>query len=231
MFVVMAIAIMAIAYRIFQSHPQSPQPFVSSSQPLALNSAANIAALASTVTEKFTIPSPIPSSSPSSLAETTSPVNATTAGLHPSIVVPGGAAAGSAVTALPAQLKSYDLTTPGTYPTAVDGAILDDFPRIGRNSVSNESASTNWWHYPTFALPSFAQITNNLRFFKNPDIGTCVRPEMCGALYHSKRNAPNEVTPLPPAQEGEGARVGYFRTRPADNQLYWSIPTNENILY
>jgi hypothetical protein len=37
------------------------------------------------------------------------------------------------------------------------------------------------------------------------------------------------VTPWPPAEEGEGARVGYFRTEP--NELYYSIPTNENILY
>ena len=35
--------------------------------------------------------------------------------------------------------------------------------------------------------------------------------------------------PLPMAEEGEGARVGYFRSQP--NELYFSIPTNENILY
>jgi len=108
-------------------------------------------------------------------------------------------------------------------------AILDDYPRIGKNQVSNDSASTIWWHYPIFSLPSFKQQTNNLRYYNNPDEGTCTRAEFCGALYHSKPNKSNEVYPQPPAMEGPGARVGYFRTEP--NYLYFSIPTNENILY
>jgi hypothetical protein len=108
-------------------------------------------------------------------------------------------------------------------------AILDDYPQIGKNQVSNESASTMWWHYPIFSLPSFKQQTNNLRYYNNPDEGTCTRAEFCGALYHSKPNNSNEVYPLPPAKEGPGARVGYFRAEP--NYLYYSIPTNENILY
>jgi hypothetical protein len=108
-------------------------------------------------------------------------------------------------------------------------AILDDYPQIGKNQVSNESASTMWWHYPIFSLPSFKQQTNNLRYYNNPDEGTCTRAEFCGALYHSKPNNSNEVYPLPPATEGPGARVGYFRAEP--NYLYYSIPTNENILY
>jgi len=108
-------------------------------------------------------------------------------------------------------------------------AILDDYPLIGKNQVSNDSASSMWWHYPIFSLPSFKQHTNNLRYYNNPDEGTCTRAEFCGALYHSKPNKTNEVYPLPPATEGPGARVGYFRTEP--NYLYYSIPTNENILY
>lgn len=117
----------------------------------------------------------------------------------------------------------------GDYPLSVNQAILDDYPLIGKNEVSNDSASTMWWHYPIFSLPSFKQQTNNLRYRYNPDDGTCTRPEFCGALYHNIKNKSNEITPLPPAEEGSGARVGYFRTEP--NQLYYSIPTNENILY
>jgi len=119
--------------------------------------------------------------------------------------------------------------TEGIYPVSVDQAILNDYPLIGKNKVSNNSASNMWWHYPIFTLPSFKQQTNNLRYHYNPDEGTCTRPEFCGALYHSIDSKSNEVYPLPPAQEGSGARVGYFRTEP--NELYYSIPTNENILY
>ena len=123
----------------------------------------------------------------------------------------------------------YFARTEGEYPVSVDQAILDTYPLIKKNEVSNDSASTIWWHYPIFSLPSFKQQTNNLRYRYNPDDGTCSRPEFCGALYHSIKNKSNEVYPLPQAEEGPGARVGYFRTEP--NELYYSIPTNENILY
>jgi hypothetical protein len=118
---------------------------------------------------------------------------------------------------------------PGDYPVSDDKPILNDWSLIEGNNVSSDSATEIWWHYPLFSLPSFKQITNNLRYFKNPDIGTCTRPEFCGALYHDIKNKSNEIFPLPEAEEGPGARVGYFRSEP--NKLYWSIPTNENILY
>ena len=123
----------------------------------------------------------------------------------------------------------YDLSTPGTFPKSVDQAILDDFPLIGKNETSNNNYSNIWSNYPVLPLASFEQITNNLRYHENPDEGTCVRADFCGALYKNKKVPSNVVNPLPPAEEGCGARVGYFRTEP--NELYFSIPTNENILY
>lgn len=124
----------------------------------------------------------------------------------------------------------YDLSTPGTFPKSVEEAILDDYPKIGKNETSNYNYNQIWWHYPVFKVGSFEQITNNLRYHDNPDEGTCVRADFCGAVYHNKKDTKsNIITPLPPAEEGPGARVGYFRTEP--NELYYSIPTNENILY
>ena len=118
---------------------------------------------------------------------------------------------------------------PGNYPNSVNKVLLDDYQQIGKNILTNNNASDVWWKYPTFSLPSFKQITNNLRYFKNPDIGTCIRSDFCGALYKDKKNKPNEIYPLSPVEEGPGARVGYFRAEP--NLLDFSIPTNENILY
>lgn len=121
------------------------------------------------------------------------------------------------------------LLKPGTFTKSVNQAILDDYPLIGKNETSHKNYSDLWWEYPIFKVGSFKQITNNLRYHKNPDDGTCVRADFCNALYYDKPNKSNIITPLPPAEEGSGARVGYFRTEP--NQLYYSIPTNENILY
>lgn len=124
----------------------------------------------------------------------------------------------------------YDISTPGTFPKSVDQAILDDYPLIGKNETSNKNYSDIWREYPNFGVGSFKQLTNNLRYHDNPDEGTCVRADLCNALYYNKKDTKsNIITPLHPAEEGEGARVGYFRTEP--NELYFSIPTNENILY
>ena len=125
--------------------------------------------------------------------------------------------------------ETYELTVPGDFPRSVDKPILDDFPLIGYKGVSENSASTIWKDYPVFDVGSFKQLTNNIRYNRNPDNGKCSRAEFCGALYHDAKHLPNVITPLPPAQEGPGARVGYYRSEP--NDLFFSIPTNENILY
>lgn len=122
------------------------------------------------------------------------------------------------------------INSEGDFPVSVDKAILDDYPLIGKNETSNDNYSQIWWRYPVFSLGSFEQITNNLKYRYNPDEGTCIRADFCGALYHNSKHTKTNITlPLPAAEEGPGARVGYFRTEP--NELYYSIPTNENILY
>lgn len=127
-------------------------------------------------------------------------------------------------------LKKMEGFSGASYPKSQDTIILDDYPQIGKNETSDKNYNKMWWRYPVFRLGSFEQITNNLRYHYNPDQGKCVRADFCDAMYYNKKDSKsNVITPLPPAEEGEGARVGYFRTEP--NQLYFSIPTNENILY
>jgi hypothetical protein len=128
----------------------------------------------------------------------------------------------------------YNIETPtNTNTTIVSNTntdiLLDDYPHINKNKTSNDNYFQIWWQYPIFKLGSFKQITNNLRYWKNPDQGTCERADMCGALYHDRKHKSNIVKVLPEAKEGKGARVGYYRSEP--NLLYYSIPTNENILY
>jgi len=123
-----------------------------------------------------------------------------------------------------------ELANPGSFPNSDIFPILNSYPFIGKNVTSNNNYNQIWWHNPIFPLGSYKQITNNLRYRYNPDDGNCIRADFCGALYHNQKHTKsNIIKPLPPAQEGPGARVGYFRTEP--NELYFSIPTNENILY
>ena len=125
--------------------------------------------------------------------------------------------------------NKQDLETPGIYPVSVDKPILDSFPLTGSKDVSEKNYSDIWKEYPEFSKSSYDQTTNNLRYVKNPDNGTCIRADMCNALYKNKEPKSNIVTPMPPAEEGAGARVGYYRSEP--NMLAFSIPDNENILY
>lgn len=110
--------------------------------------------------------------------------------------------------------------------------VQDTYPPIGKNQLSDDTSEKMWWHYPTFQLGSYQQITNNIRYPYNPDIGQCMPGAMCGALYHDNKNlGDNHVYPLPPVSPDDGTRVGYFST---ENQLIDSLPfrTNlQNILY
>ena len=120
----------------------------------------------------------------------------------------------------------------GNFPDAQTQVLVQDtFPPIGKNQISDDDASEIWWHYPTFQLGSYDQITNNIRYPNNPDVGRCTPASMCGALYHQRKNCSNYVTPLPPVPADSGTRVGYFTT---NEQLVTSLPYRtdmQNILY
>lgn len=108
---------------------------------------------------------------------------------------------------------NYSLENAGIYPRADTVPILSgDYKYSGHKNVSNDSYNEIWWHYPMFKEGSYKQITNNLRYWKNPDEGTCVRAEFCGALYKDQENKSNIVLPLPEAEVTPGPRVNYYRT-------------------
>lgn len=109
--------------------------------------------------------------------------------------------------------SNYGLGEAGIYPLSEDKPLVyESYPYTGRKTVSDNNASDVWWHYPIFTEGSYAQITNNLRYQRNPDNGICVGSEFCGTLYKDNQQETNYTYPLPPVADGEGLRVGYFRT-------------------
>lgn len=117
----------------------------------------------------------------------------------------------------------------GDFPAAQTKLLVQDFyPKINRNEISNNNSSDIWWHYPTFKLGSFSQITNNIRYPNNPDEGTCEPASMCGALYHEKQLMTNYINQLPPINPNCGMRVGYFTTNKNLLPFRTDVP---NILY
>ena len=102
----------------------------------------------------------------------------------------------------------------GPYPQSDDLPILmGSYPYSGKKTVSNDNYNDIWWHYPIFRVGSFKQLTNNLRYYRNPDEGTCITAEFCGALYKDKKNKTNIITPMPPVPNGQGPRVNYYRSQ------------------
>jgi len=117
----------------------------------------------------------------------------------------------------------------GEYPNAQTEVLVQNtYPAIGKNKISNNTAYDIWWHLPVFKLGSYDQITNNIRYPNNPDVGTCMPASMCGALYHEKFIKTNYVKPLPPLDPNKGTRVGYFDT---DYNLLPFRNNMSNILY
>lgn len=90
------------------------------------------------------------------------------------------------------------------------------YPTDNRLIVDSNNYSHNWVHYPLFSLGSYEQITNNLKYVKNPDDGTCAPAELCGDFYKDTNYSPNTNVshPLPPVPIEEGIRVNYYRTQP-----------------
>ncbi len=117
----------------------------------------------------------------------------------------------------------------GNFPDAQTKVLVQDtYPPIGKNEISNDTAADIWWHYPTFEVGSYDQITNNIRYPNNPDIGRCTPASMCGALYHEKKTGSNYIEQLPPVNPDSGTRVGYFTT---DENLLPFRTDTPNILY
>ena len=117
----------------------------------------------------------------------------------------------------------------GNFPGAQTEVLVQDtYHPIGKNEISNDTSSDIWWHYPTFKVGSYDQITNNIRYPDNPDVGTCTPASMCGALYHEKKIGSNYIEQLPPVKPDTGTRIGYFTT---DENLLPFRTDLPNILY
>ena len=127
-------------------------------------------------------------------------------------------------------LKIHNSHTFGQYPSSEDGGLLSDsFPSTHHKNVSRYQEQMMWWHYPVFKVGSYEQITNNLRYPNNPDVGQCMPADFCGTLYKEFQPKLNEAQVLPSVPLScNGTRVNYYNTAP--NMLPYKNDTT-NILY
>ena len=110
----------------------------------------------------------------------------------------------------------------GAFPVSLDGGLLAppngkyNMQAKGRCSpgLSKETYKTEWKLYPYTPLSSYAQVTNNKRYWSIPTNGTSTPPEISGGLYRKKRI--KRLSPLKPPQSSyiQDVRVNYYMATP-----------------
>ena len=99
----------------------------------------------------------------------------------------------------------------GIYPESVAKGLLYPSYKMTNNptGLSDLDMQKAYKLYPTYAVGSYTQITNNKRYWDSPCNGLTTPPDMCGGLYE-KRHDEHPVT-VPPNKYCR--RVNYFCSR------------------
>ena len=85
----------------------------------------------------------------------------------------------------------------GIYPLSEDkGLLYGEYKMKEHPGLSDYSAATAWSLYPSYAVGSYAQITNNKKYWPTPCNGYTTPPDMCGGLYKPQNHI--ETTQAPP---------------------------------
>ena len=99
--------------------------------------------------------------------------------------------------------------SPGVYPVSDDkGLLIGEYKMKKHPGLSNYNASEAWQLYPSYAVGSYAQRTNNKKYWPSPCNGYTTPPDMCGGLYQIKNTT--EHTQAPPRSCCQ--RVNYYCT-------------------
>lgn len=96
-----------------------------------------------------------------------------------------------------------------------DNYLLKGVYPISNNPISTQTYSREWKNYPKFNIPSYSQMTNNLRYFKNPNIANSSPEDFLDTFYNKKSNLSNIVKPgeIKPIVTQGKPRVGYWNTK------------------
>ena len=88
-----------------------------------------------------------------------------------------------------------------------DDPLLKNFYPVKKSEeLSMLDYSQEWKEYPILPAGSYEQKTNNIRYWKNPNNGTCIPPEICNSIYNDRKLSDHPVV----APCGTGTRIGYF---------------------
>jgi hypothetical protein len=110
-------------------------------------------------------------------------------------------------------LEGFTTINHGDYPKSEEYPILSPgYTYTGNKQLSDVTYADIWQDYPAYPVGSYAQMTNNLKYWKSPDNGLCVRANFCDTLYKDKEVPSNIISALGPApvpNKGQ-VRVNYY---------------------
>ena len=106
----------------------------------------------------------------------------------------------------------------GLFPQSVEGGLLappngayNMYPKGACTpGLSNATYQTEWKLYPYTEQSSYAQVTNNKRYWSSPCNGTSAPAEICGGLYQKKKVVIPPLPKMPPLSPPNGVRVNYY---------------------
>jgi len=105
--------------------------------------------------------------------------------------------------------EGFSLLNPNSFPCSVEQPNLyGDYPVKKNPAVTDLEYSKIWKEYPIAQVGSYDQTTNNIRYWKNPNNGSCIRAEMCNGIYNDKTL--DIPSPPPMLKFGQGVRVNYY---------------------
>lgn len=97
--------------------------------------------------------------------------------------------------------------TPGVFPNSdTKGLLYPTYQMKNNPGLSNLDMEKAYKLYPTFAVGSYAQITNNKRYWDSPCNGLTMPSDMCGGLYKPRHC---DHAPVVPPKE-HCNRINYY---------------------
>ena len=96
----------------------------------------------------------------------------------------------------------------GEYPSSQTNPLLeDDYPVKKNPQLSTDGSKQLFQEQPHTDMSSYAQITNNKRYWSNPNNGTCSPADFCNSIYSNKQIEKHSPVPTPAEYP---TRVNYY---------------------
>jgi hypothetical protein len=107
------------------------------------------------------------------------------------------------------------LREPGIYPSAVTNPILyGDYPISSSypNPMVKNSLHEISMHKTEGPISSYDQVTNNYRYWKNPENGTVLDPSLSGFSFYGEKNIHPELPACSPGWLDTEIRINYYNS-------------------